>query len=387
MAAMPRPIKILFDANPLISGSKSGVGYYTYNLIEALAQNYPNELVLVGHYFNFLGQKKKLDLPKAKNIHYKQSVIIPGKALNLARKLNFQLPLELFFKQRGDVALFTNFVSLPSIFKTPTFVAIHDLCFFDVPQYVSKPNRVFLQKFVPRSVDSASKIITISNATKQAIQNKFNLDDERFVITPIPPAARHDGDASLLPQLGVKGKYILFVSTLEPRKNVINLVKAYEQLPKAIKDDFGLVLAGGEGWDMDETLKYIEGLKLAGNNIVTTGYISDAQKAALYTSATLFVMPSHYEGFGMPILEAMSYAVPTAISNIPVFHEVAGKASMFFDKDNPVAIASAIEKVLVSTNLQKELVAAGNELLDTYSWAEVSATLYEAVRSVVLSNK
>ncbi|MBA3758279.1 glycosyltransferase family 4 protein [Candidatus Saccharibacteria bacterium] len=377
-----KPLKILFDANPLVNGNKSGVGYYTQGLVQALADNYPTEIELVGHYFSFLGRKDKIALPTAQNIRYVRSKLVPGKILSITRKLGFQLPLELFFKQRGDVALFTNFVSLPSITNIPIIVAVHDLCFEDVPQYVAEKNRSFLRRFVPRSISTAKLVITISETTKLAIKHRYQTDDNKFVITPIPPSSPVHTKQTSTSSFGIKKDYVLFVSTLEPRKNVINLVKAYEQLSENIRDTHQLVLAGGQGWYMEETLTYIKNLQGNGYGIILAGYVSDVQRAELYTNTKLFVVPSHYEGFGMPILEAMSYGVPTAVSDIPVFHEVAENASLYFDKDNPGAIAEAITTMLDSIEVREKYIKLGNERLKNYDWQVVAEKLLSSIKQL-----
>lgn len=379
---MSRPKRILFDANPLVNGNKSGVGYYTYNLIQTLADEFPNDLELVGHYFNFLGRRGKVDLPQAPNISYVQSRLIPGKILSITRRLGFQLPLELFFKRKGDAAIYTNFVCLPSLLGTPRIVAIHDLAFVDMPECVSQKNRAFLQKFVPRSIKSSRLVITISGATKQRIEEVYDIPSEKIFITPIPPGKKLT--TNFYPKSVPRdSNYILFVSTLEPRKNILNLVKAYVQLPDQVRNQYSLVLAGGEGWDMDETLTYIKQLQEAGYHIIMTGYVSDRERAALYENASLFVMPSHYEGFGMPLLEAMDYAIPVAASDIPVFREVAGKAALFFDKDDVSSISKSLKMLLEDQAVRTSLIHAGKDRLRLYDWRSVAKKMFEQLSQLI----
>lgn len=378
-----KKIKVLFDANPLVNGSKSGVGYYTHALISALAKNYPDDIQLVGHYFSFLGRKDNASLPEAKNITYVKSRLVPGKVISVCRILGFQPPLELFFKRRGDVAIFTNFVCLPSLLRTPRITVVHDLCYIDIPQYVSEKNRNFLKKFVPRALKMSSRIITISNFTKETIQKNYGTADSKFLITPIPPMEKLSSNNYDLSSIGVRGKFILFVSTLEPRKNVINLVKAYEKLPRKLREEYGLVLAGGTGWYMEETISYIQALQAKGLKIITPGYISDECRAALYENASLFVMPSHYEGFGMPILEAMSYDIPTAVSDIGVFHEVAGNAAVYFDKDNTESIALTIEDILSNNDKRDLLVSRGAKRVAMFDWEDVAKNVFEKLKSTL----
>lgn len=368
---------ILFDANPLVNGNKSGVGYYTYNLVQSLAEMYPDEVRLTGHYFNFLGRKNDVQLPTAPNISYRQSRIIPGKIISVTRRFGFQPPLELFFKRSGDVGLFTNFATLPSLTGVPRAVAIHDLCYLDMPDFVAQKNREFLIRFVPRIIKKAKLVITISEFTKASIMRHYQTPEAKIIITPIPPvhhAAKKHAD---LKKFGINGKFMLFVSTIEPRKNIMNLVKAYEQLPAKLKQEYALVLAGGTGWYMEETLDYIKHLQRDGNNIILTGYVSDDEKTSLYEKAELFVMPSHYEGFGMPVLEAMAYGLPTAISDIAVFREVAQKASLYFDKDDPASIAQVLAKLLTDPGLRDSLRKQSLATAAQYDWKNVVPSVYE----------
>ncbi|MDB5160733.1 MAG: putative glycosyl transferase group 1 [Candidatus Saccharibacteria bacterium] len=371
-------LSVLFDANPLVAGQKSGVGYYTYQLIDALAKNYPDELMLVGHYFNFLGRKNP-DLPDHPNIKYKTSVLLPGKVLSVARRLGLQLPFDILIKSRGDIALFPNFVSLPMIQKAKKAVVIHDLCFEDFPQYLQEANRSFLQRFVPHSVKKADVVITISESTKEAILKHYNIDPKNILITPIPPAEPIKEKAPRPQDIELPKKYILFMSTLEPRKNFINLVKAYSLLPRQLKHEYGLVLAGGNGWETEEAMANIKRLQGEGENIVVAGYVSDDTRTYLYQNASLLVMPSHYEGFGMPILEAMSYGVPAAVSDIPVFHEVAGNAAAYFDKDDVGSIATSIENVLRDDQAIKNNMG---RQLEKYNWDSVAFDVMASFKKV-----
>lgn len=360
-----KKLSVLFDANPIVDSKKSGVGYYSEQLMNVLANEYP-DINFIGHYFNFLGKNKKPSLVISKNIKYKESRLLHPKILSLCRKLGFQLPIEVLFKQSGDVALFTNFVCLPSLTNIKKITFIHDLCYFERPEFVSDKNRLFLEKFVNKSIKISDSIITISEASKLAIIKNYGLNEQIIHVTPIPPPEIKETELVTNKNLGVSKSFILFLGTLEPRKNFINLVKAYELLPNQIKSEYQLVLAGGYGWKIENELEYIK--KLNNKNIIITGYTSDNQKKWLYKNASVFVLPSHYEGFGMPILEAMSYGVPTLVSDIPVFNEVSDKASIYFDKDKPEDISKKLNNIITDKDLQKDLSKKGHERLKKYSW-------------------
>ncbi len=372
-----KPLTLLFDVSPLANNKKSGVGYYTERLLVALATKYPNDLRIVGHYFNFL-DKKDISLPELPNVTYHRTKYFPSKAINILRRVGIELPLEFFVHTKGDFAVYPNFVSPPSLRKVPSAVIIHDLGYLDCPEYLQPGNRSFLERYVPKSINRSRLIITISEATKAAIQHHYGTVDSKFIITPIPPPK---GSVEVTEPSGITGKFILFISTLEPRKNFIGLVRAYMLLPEATRKEYGLVLAGGPGWDVDADLAEIKKLQDSGENIVTTGYISEQEKAWLLKNASLFVLPSHYEGFGMPIIEAMQVGTPTAVSDIAVFREVSGDASVFFDHNEPAAIAQSIDTVLHDESLQSKLRDLGFRQVAKLDWDTIAEKVYQRIQT------
>ncbi len=382
-----RKIKILFDAGPLVNGSMSGVGKYTQGLIESLASNYPDSLEFVGHYFDFLNRKNPSTLPKAPNIKYRKSTILPGKLFTLLRRMGVWIPFEFLVKERGDFHLFPAFIGWPSLFKTPSAPVIHDLTYLDYPEYVNSKAGSALTKLVPNSLSRASFIITVSESSLAGIQKVYALGDKKTLVTPIPPVGLAVIDVSraniLVEDLGVNTPYILFFGTIEPRKNLVTLLSAYELLSEELRAKFALVLAGGQGWNDDKILEKISTLKLSGYKIVQTGYVSDDQRAALYMKASLFILPSFYEGFGMPLLEAMFYQTPVIASKISALEEVAGNAALYCDPTSAADIADKLNKLLANNALQQELIDLGNERLKDFDWRSVAKGVYEQIVAVI----
>lgn len=368
----------------MVNGQLSGVGYYTQGLIESLSRAYPEELELIGHYFNFLGKKTNLDvLPKGSNISYIESRLLPGKIINVCRRLGFQPPIELFVHKKFDIALYPNFVSLPSLLRKPSAVVIHDLCYNDLPNYVHKKNRDFLQRFVPKAIKQSTLIVCISEFTKKRIEDTYDVKDKNFLITHIPPASKLSVKKDGLNSLGIKNKYLLYVGTLEPRKNIHGLAEAYIRLPQEVRSKYALVLAGGKGWYIEDDLKYISKLQQKGFDIILTGYVSDDQRADLYANASLFILASFYEGFGIPVLEAMSYDCPCALSDIEVLHEVSGSAAVYFNPADPDDIALNIGNILKDTRMTTELRGLGRERLKRYNWPSVAKKVHEQLMGVL----
>lgn len=378
-----KKLTILFDANPLVDSTKSGVGYYTKGVIEALASTYPDEVQLVGHYFNFLGKKTDINLPKATNIRYVCSRLIHPKLLSLLRRCKLQIPFDVLIKTRGDIAFFPNFVTLPVFQGLKKVVVVHDLCFKEFPEYLQPANQRFLNSFVPASLKKSDAVVTISESTKKAIQRYYHVPSKKILTTYIPVVIEN---TTANPKRVVDKEYILFVGTLEPRKNFIALVRAYVDLPKNIKDRYALVLAGGVGWSIDEELTEIKNYQQSGEQIITTGYIDEATKQSLYTHASLFVLPSYYEGFGMPLLEAMHFGVPVVASDIDVFHEVCSDAALYADPASPSDMSEAVKNLLTSQKLRTTYINKGYRQVQSFSWEDNARELYLRFNSITGRN-
>ncbi|QQS18939.1 glycosyltransferase [Candidatus Saccharibacteria bacterium] len=160
---------------------------------------------------------------------------------------------------------------------------------------------------------------------------------------------------------------------MEPRKNLVGLIDAYQKLKPIVRNQYALVIGGGKGWKDDEIISSLNRLRASGATIFQTGFVSDKERAALYMGATLYVMPSHYEGFGMQLLEGMTYGVPMLVSDIPVLREVAGDAAAYCGTD-PSSIAVALENLLSTPDRREKLVQAGKKRLHSFSWKMLHVT-------------
>ena len=369
-------MKILFDANPVAQNKKSGIGYFNNMLINALAAYSPED-TFVGHYFNFFGRKHPAHLPNASNISYTQSRLVPTKLINLGRRFGLQLPLEFFTRQKADVTIFTNFVASPTLTKTKKVSLIYDLSFIDCPEFVSDRLATHLTKWVPYTLQSSDLVIVNCEFVKSRIIDHYHYPSEKITVAPIPPAEHVAPDLSVLTKHNLDS-YVLFVGTIEPRKNIINLVRGYSQINPQLRDKYPLVLAGGKGWKDSESLKLIDDLQKKGVNIILTGYITDEEKAALYENASICIQPSLYEGFGMPILEAMSYEKPVVCSDLEVFREVAGNAAEYFDAKDPDQLSACLARVMDSVELQEDLSKKSRDYIQKYpTWQHVAKELHQ----------
>ena len=382
-----KKLRIAFDASPLLV-NKTGVGYYIERLVANLAQKYPKDIELVGFYYNFIGKRKVAGFPTAPNIHYRPIRLMPGKIIYQLRRWGIEVPVELFIKEKVDFILFPNFLGYPSWRHTPSAPVIHDLTYLDLPQYVAAKNGSDLRRFVPKEIDRSSFVVTVSNFSRDGLVKNYGVDPQDVVVTYIPPQEfkpySQKECESALKDAGITKPYILFVGTIEPRKNIPSLIDAYQGLPNNIRDKYSLVIAGRIGWNCD---KEIERLKLAQNqglDVHHLGYVDDKTKAVLYQKATIFAHASEYEGFCMPLTEAMSHGVPCCLSDIPVFHEVAGDAALYFNHKNIASITSCLQKALEPNKL-KSMGQASSKRAGQFNWDDVSQKLLNAIKQAVSS--
>jgi glycosyltransferase involved in cell wall biosynthesis len=271
-----------------------------------------------------------------------------------------------------DVVHATNHAAVPPARPGQRLVVtVHDLAFEHFPQLFPTSWRWLYRAGVRAAVRRADAIITPSRSTAEDLVSRTAAKPDRIHVVPLA-AALDLGDADVgatLARLKVPGPYVLFVGTLEPRKNLVRLVRAYRRVA-ASGLPHALVLAGGMGWHGSELLRE---LALAGaGEIVLTGELSRAELDALYRGATCFAYPSLYEGFGLPVLEAMARGIPVVTSAGSSLPEVTGDDAVAVDPRSVADIADAIRRVLSDSALAADLAARGHRRASTFSWEETA---------------
>jgi glycosyltransferase involved in cell wall biosynthesis len=261
----------------------------------------------------------------------------------------------------------------------PFLVTVHDLSFLFFPQGFRASNRVYLRLLARRSAQQARRIIAVSESTKRDLVAHYGLSPAKVDVIPNGvdpsfqplPAAQV---ASFRAQRTLPERLILFVGTLEPRKNVAALVQAYARLPEPRPP---LVLIGGRGWLYDDLFRQIEALNLS-DQVRHVGYVPAEDLPLWYNVATLFVYPSLYEGFGLPVLEAMACGVPVVTSSTSSLPEVVGPAGLLVDPANVEDLAGAMERALSDPALCAEMRSAGLERARQFSWRRTAAATVDS---------
>lgn len=367
---------VLFEANSLV-GNKSGVGTFSERLLVSMSEAHRTDYTITAYYFNFLGRKDTSQLPKRPNITYKEVRFLPTKLLSILHKAGLQLPYELFLGfKRYDFAIFPNFVAVPSLLKTVSLIVVHDLSYIDCPEFMVSGNQSYLQRFVPKSIRHSQAIIAVSNFTRNRVKETYGVPDEKLIVLPIPYEPQQVQKEPVRNEIKelAKEKTVLFVGTLEPRKNIDNLIRGFAALPESTRDKYRLVLAGGVGWKTESVANAVnETSDLI--KCTLTGYINDTERDTLYKTAEAICLVSHYEGFGMPILEASHYNRPVILSDIPVFQEIAKEGGYYCNAEDPADIARTLETVINSPH---------PHIVKThYSWQENIRKLDRMIKKVV----
>jgi glycosyltransferase involved in cell wall biosynthesis len=295
-------------------------------------------------------------------------------------RLGAELPLRSL-AQHLDLLHMT--YAAPVWAAAPLVVTVHDICYATNPEWFSLRDLRVLSAVVPRSIRQAAQVITDSESARRQIIEHYRVPEEKITSIPIGPglgamelgidAARQELAAL---DLGLDRPYVLTVGNLQPRKNLIRLLEAFGSLVESGGHDIDLVIVGPRRFRAEDITQAAGPMT---GRVHFTGYVSDRQLAALYLCSTVFVLPSLYEGFGLPVLEAMAHGVPVVCSDAGALPEVCGDAAILFNPLSPEDIASALDRVLSDTPLRLRLSEAGTSRARQFSWkatAERTAAIY-----------
>lgn len=370
-----------FDLNPTAEQRLSGVGGYSKRLAEALA-THPG-FQLQGFYFNFRHRRPQ---PQVQNINY-STLNFPLKIYAKLASFGLNLPFDLMMPP-VDVTFFPNFVTWQTVNSKLRVTTVHDLTFVYFPELVEAKNLAHLRRVVPRSLRQADLILTVSQAVKHEIIKEFNINPDKILALPIPVSDRfrnfdpHKTTAQLPDDL-INQKYISFVGNFEPRKNLSTLVQAYLQLPTQIRQRYKLVIAGSQSWSNQQAQDLIDQANQSQPTIFQLTGLSDEEIVNLLFHSSLHILPSLYEGFGMPIVEAMTVDTPVIAADIPVLHESSGEAALYFDPHSSQDLAKQITTVLSNRQLQQRLIKQGRAFSNSLSWTANAEAIYQKIKTLL----
>ena len=363
-----------------------GIGRYTRELVQAtLAQDADNEYVLFS-----------APPPPDKSL----SQIFPsnGRVVYKIAPVSEQWLYRLWYRARlpvsvqrftGKLDLFhsPDFVLPPVSGNIPTLLTVHDLSFVHFPEVYPEVLVNYLNKVVPWSVARATHILADSAATKQDLMAVWQVPDEKFRVlySGVGSAFVRVEDEKRITAVRQKYylgdvPYLLSVGTVQPRKNYQMLIQAFA--PLADKWPHNLYIAGGKGWLYDEMTAEIEKQGLA-NRVRFIGFVDDEDLPTLYSGAGLYLFPSLYEGFGLPMLEAMACGVPVIASDVSSLPEVGGETAVMLPPNNRSEWTQAIDMVLSSPEKQQKMISAGYQKIRKFSWGKSSVQLLRIYQTLL----
>jgi glycosyltransferase involved in cell wall biosynthesis len=368
-------MRIAFDGIPLV-GQRFGIGHYTDRLVRAVART-DSELrcVVVSPWtVNPFRPLARVAYDDA-NIEVPQPGFPERLRRRVRERLGVRVPLEALI---GPIDIFhaTNYLLTHPVREAKQVVSVHDLTVVLFPQWHPAKRVREIQAGLQASVEMADRIIAVSQATKDDIVTHLGVDPTRVAVVPLAvdeafrPLPSAEVDAALAPFGLVRGTYLLFLGTLEPRKNVGRLLDALVKLDDGVGP---LVLVGADGWGNDELRPRIAELSRRGR-VRSLGYVPEPLRAPLLNGARIFVYPSLYEGFGWPPLEAMACGTPVVTSNVSALPEVVGDAAIMTDPLDVDGLAEAIRRLWNDEGLRDTLRVRGLARARRFTW-DVTARL------------
>jgi glycosyltransferase involved in cell wall biosynthesis len=371
-------LHIAIDAHS-VGAELGGNESYATNLIEALAQ-----IDQTNRYTLFVTKAAAIERFADRWPNFKVQRTLPHTPL-------VRIPLTLSRElRRNPVDLLHVQYTAPPFAPCPIVTTIHDLAFEHLPETFNRRSWMQMRLTVRLTARRAAHIITVSDYSRDDIIRTYKIPPERITVTPEAaaesffPVTNETELKRVRETYGIQENYILSLSSIQPRKNLVRLIEAYSCL-RGVRPEVKLpqlVLVGKRGWLEHETFRAAERSAL-GNEILFTGYVPESDLAALYSGANCFVYPSYFEGFGLPVVEAMQCGVPVIAGNRTSLPEILGNAGVLFDPFDTQALVKSLTQVLGDSEYRAELSAKGLERARNFKWQKTARMTLEVYERAV----
>lgn len=354
-----------------LSHNNSGIGNYTINLINNLADISSYEYIL----FSSCGEKIRglinekiriIDLPLASKNKY-------------TRLYTEQVVLPLEVKKEKIDLMFNPAFTMPLLAKCRNIVTVHDMAYKIYGEGSALYARIYMKLFFDRSIKKADGIITVSQSTKRDLLKYFP-NRKNVEAIHLGTIKYSIGKKERPKALEVGEKFLLVVGTITPRKNNLGIIKAFDKIKD--KTDCKLLFAGGFAWKSDEIYEYLEENNLE-NRVLLPGYLRDEELAWCYENAEMMLYCSFYEGFGFPPIEAMASGIPVIASDISSIPEVVGNAAILLDPHDTDMISESIMKLSTDVDLREKLVNRGKERYKLFTWEKTAMKTFEVIENII----
>jgi len=362
---------IAVDGNEANVEFKVGVSIYTFKLLSYFHGHADAQT----RFTIFLRNKPRIDMPK--ETEYFKYEVVSGKVGWSQLFLPIRLYLH-FLKGIKYSVFFSPAHYIPRFCPYKTVVTIHDLSYLYFPSEFLKKDLYQLTHWTRFAIEKSIKVIAVSKTTKKDVLHEYLTPSSKVTVIyngyeSAKPSASYD-------QLINNHPYFLYVGTIQPRKNLKLLIAAFSHFLKK-NPSFQLIIAGKKGWLSDDIEPFIRSLQIE-KSVLFPGYVSTEEKNKLYKNAAAFVLPSLYEGFGIPLLEAMSYQCPTISSYKSSLPEIGGEACLYFDPQDTNDLVEKMEVIISDKKIRSDLIHRGNERVKLFSWINTGEQTLALLQSV-----
>lgn len=355
-------MKIGIDASRAFQKRRTGIEEYSYQLIKNLRDDLRETEVVL---YVRKNQKIDFDLPS------QWSVKVIGWPIFWTQ---LGLSIEMLF-HRPEVLLVPAH-TVPMIHPRKTIVVIHGLEYEFCPKAYSFWERIYMRKTIRKSCDWSEQIVAVSENTKKDLVSLYGVLEEKIAV--IYEGATSDSQEISDVGFSESSPFLLFVGRLEERKNLGGIIEAFQILKEMYDSNLKLILAGKPGYGYEKIRSQIENSRFK-KDILELGFVSEKEKNALFRAAEVFLFPSFYEGFGLPILEAQKFRVPVITSNISSMPEVSGGSAVLVDPRNSKEIAEGIWKIISDDHFREDLVEKGIKNIERFSWKKCAQEMADVL--------
>jgi len=361
------------DGNEANVEKRVGIGEYAYQLLSQFSKLTGQDI----KFLIYLKEKPRKDLPEESKA-WRYRVIKPGKLWT-----QWRLPLDLFLHTPRPDVFFSPSHYAPRFSPVPTIISVMDLSYVYFPELFQKKDLMQLRSWTAYSIKNAKKVLTISNSSKNDIIKEYNIPSNKVVVThlgikkAINLSPHIYSMNELKTKYGLSNNFVLFVGTLQPRKNISRLIEAFSKVK-----DLDLVIIGRKGWLYEDILETPKKLGIE-DRVKFLENIGDDELPLFYKNAIMFVFPSLYEGFGLPVLEAMKYGCPVITSNVSSLPEAGGDAVLYVNPEDVDDIVRKMKELVNDKKLREKLVKKGYDQVKKFSWEKTARETLKVLEEVV----
>lgn len=379
-------MKIAIEIQPMLDKQMTGIGWYVDNLVKNIKYASKDEELyyLLGmDYYNRAG---RLEDYTNNNISLKTNGIMHYGIYRRIWNLIPFIDYGAFFKVKADVYHFVNYV-VPPYVKGKKINTVYDMVYKTFPETMDPENYKKLDKGLRESCNRSDAIVTISENSKKEIASFLNIPDSKIhiispgvdtsVYRPMQPSEY----INVISKYNLPNKYLLYLGTIEPRKNIAAIIRAYHSFVSMGATDYKLVIAGKKGWMFEQIFSLVKELNIE-DKVIFPGYVQEEDKPYIYAGAAAFLFPSLYEGFGMPPLEAMACGVPVITSDTSSLPEVVGDAGILVQPTDVDGISKAIYNLVSQPELRNRLSEKGLSRAESFSWGKSTEKLINLYRQL-----